>query len=265
MYDKRRIKKDIFSVPRRTETGANMIHIILCDDDARFLDHIQAEIRSVLKKAHIGTVIHTFTDAENIPEELLTACDLYFLDIDFPGKKYTGIDIARRIRQVRQDSIIIFLTNYIEYAPEGYEVQAFRYVLKSDILQKLEQSLREAMDKLSIEQEFIRINISGEPTTLYLDDILYIEAMGHSTIIHTQKAGANQKAEYKFYSSLVNMEQQLCDQGFLRIQKSYLVNMRRIQILRCSKATLDNGTTLPVSEKTYAEQKKKYLLWKGQR
>lgn len=74
---------------------------------------------------------------ERIPDSILSGCDIAFLDIDFEGKRYNGIDIARRIRSKRKDAVIIFVTNYIEYAPEGYEINAFRYVLKSEISRKL--------------------------------------------------------------------------------------------------------------------------------
>lgn len=242
-----------------------MIRILLCDDDTVFLERMRTEIRTVLSKAHVGTVIYTFTGAENIPVELLESCDLYFLDIDFSGKRYTGMDIAKEIRRKNQDSIIIFLTNYIEYAPQGYEVQAFRYVLKSDVNQKIEQYLLEAINKLSVQQESIQVRISGEPITLYLENIFFVEAMAHSSIIHAKSEddGDGGQKVYKLYASLSSMEAQLSDRGFLRIQKSYLVNMRRIKKLRCNEVTLDNGITLPVSEKTYAEQKEKYLLWRG--
>lgn len=246
----------------QTEIGANMIRILLCDDDTVFLEQMRTEIRAVLSKAHVGAVIHTATCAEDIPEELFVSCDLCFLDIDFSGKRYTGMDIAKEIRQGNQNTIIIFLTNYIEYAPQGYEVQAFRYVLKNDVHPKLEQYLLEAINKLSVQRESIQMRISGEPITLYLENIIFVEAMAHSSIIHAKNEDGSQKV-YKLYTSLSSMEELLSDRGFLRIQKSYLVNMRKIKKLRCSEVTLDDGTTLPVSEKTYAEQKKKYLLWKG--
>lgn len=254
------------SVPSREEIGATMIRVILCDDDPIFLERIRSEIREALKSMKTDAIIHMFDAAENIPDTLLTSCDLYFLDIDFSQKSYTGIDIAKKIRRASQDSIIIFLTNYIEYAPEGYEVQAFRYVLKSEVHRKLKQYLREAIDKLLADKETIQISISGEPVTLYLEDILYIESQAHTAVIYTQKmkSSSTKVHEYKLYASLTGLEQQLSNRGFLRIQKSFLVNMRRIKQYKCNEATLDNGILLPVSEKTYAEQKKKYLLWKGQ-
>ena len=242
-----------------------MIRIILCDDDAIFLERMRSDIRATLKKLDIEAVIQIFTEAEMIPQKTMQECDIIFLDIDFNDKKYTGIDVARKIREARKNAIIIFLTNYIEYAPEGYEVQAFRYALKSEIDKKLPQYLQAAMNRLFAEKEPFQINVSGEPVTLYLEDILYIEARGHNAMIFTQKTGKNLdlKKEYKVYSSLSKLEQQLSERGFLRIQKSYIVNMRRLKLYRCNEALLDNGITLPVSEKAYSENKKKFLLWRG--
>lgn len=247
------------------ETGVPMIRIILCDDDAIFLERIRSDICATLKRLGIEAVIQIFTEAEMIPQKTMQECDIVFLDIDFNDKKYTGIDVARKIREARKRAIIIFLTNYIEYAPEGYEVQAFRYVLKSEIDKKLPQYLQAAMNSLFAEKEPFQINVSGEPVTLYLEDILYIEARGHNAMIFTQKTGKNLdlKKEYKVYSSLSKLEQQLSERGFLRIQKSYIVNMRRLKLYRCNEALLDNGITLPVSEKAYSENKKKFLLWRG--
>ena len=247
------------------ETGVPMIRIILCDDDAIFLERMRSDIRATLKRLDIEAVIQIFTEAEMIPQKTMQECDIIFLDIDFNDKKYTGIDVARKIRKTRKSAIIIFLTNYIEYAPEGYEVQAFRYALKSEIDKKLPQYLQAAMNRLFAEKEPFQINVSGESVTLYLEDILYIEARGHNAMIFTQKTGKNLdlKKEYKVYSSLSKLEQQLSERGFLRIQKSYIVNMRRLKLYRCNEALLDNGVTLPVSEKAYSENKKKFLLWRG--
>lgn len=251
------------AIPCRAEIGVNMIRIVICDDNQPFMESLRAEIRAILSRNKIEAVIYTYENAEAIPEHLLATSDIFFLDIDFSGKHYTGIDIARKIRQTRENSILVFVTNFIEYAPEGYEVQAFRYLLKRDIHNKLEQCLIQSLEKLQTEQETMQINISGELLTLPLVEILYIESQGHVAIIHATRKGYRAEKTYRFYSSLTSLEQQLSTQGFLRIQKSYLVNMRRIQKYQCSEAILDNGTRLKVSEKNYAEQKRQYLLWKG--
>lgn len=252
-----------FAMPCRAEIGVTMIRIVLCDDNQPFLTALRANIRNVLNAHKIDAEIHIFDDAYSMPDHILTSSDIFFLDIDFNRTEYTGIDIAKKIRRYRRDSIIVFVTNYIEYAPEGYEVQAFRYCLKNEVHLKLEQYLLQTISKLKAEQETIQINVSGETITIPLSDILYIESQGHTAVIHIQKTGTQNQKLYKFYATLISLEQSLSDQGFLRIQKSYLVNMRRMKKFQCTEAILDTGVTLRVSEKNYAEQKKKYLLWKG--
>ena len=240
-----------------------MIQIVLCDDNPQFLASLRDNIRTVLGGHYINATLHCFENAETIPEQILGCADVFFLDIDFGGKEHTGIDLARKIRQFRQDSIIVFVTNYVEYAPEGYEVQAFRYCLKSEIHNKLEQYLLQTISRLNAGMEMLQISISGETISIPLAEILYIESQGHAVLIHTMKSGSQAVKLYKFYATLTSLEERLSDQGFLRIQKSYLVNMKRLKRFGCSEAVLDNGTVLPVSEINYAKQKKQYLLWKG--
>ena len=251
------------AVPCRVEIGAAMFRIVLCDDNPHFLGILHSEIKKVLDANKIDAVIQTFESAECIPEQVLSTSDVFFLDIDFSGREYTGIDIARMIRKFNQDSIIVFITNFVEYAPEGYEVQAFRYVLKSEIREKLEPYLMQTITKLKSEQGTFQINVAGESIALPLTEILYIESQGHAAVIHVSKPGNQTTKAYKFYASLTSLEQNLSTQGFLRVQKSYLVNMRRIKKYQCTEALLDNGEILRVSEKNYAELKKQYLLWKG--
>ena len=66
-----------------------------------------------------------------------------------------------------------------------------------------------------------------------------------------------------FYASMEDTEKQLAPAGFLRVQRSYLVNMAHIQKLNYDKVILTDGTELPVSQKMYASIKAKYLRWRN--
>ena len=248
------------AMPCRAEIGPTLLKILLCDDDPLFLESLRTNIRNILNAHKISAAIQTFRYAEEIPNYFLSSYEVFFLDINFHGKEYSGIDIARKIRQTNPDAVIVFVTNCIDFAPDGYEVQAFRYVLKDKIKVKLEQYLSQIVAKLKMMQETIQISISGEITTIPLVDILYIETIKHKVYVHVLKHKSQSVTSYCFYSSLSSVEKQLSEKGFLRVQKSYLVNMRKITKFSCSEAILENGTKLRVSEKNYAEQKKKYLI-----
>ena len=238
-----------------------MIRVLICDDDALFLDSLYDSVAAFLDDKQVKAKLHKFQFLEEISDQMMASCDIAFLDIDYNARNYTGMDIARRLRQFRKDAIIIFVTNFIEYAPEGYEVQAFRYILKRNLQSELKLYLQQAIDQLNTSRETVKIQVNGEYIDLPIEDVLYMEVMQHNVTVYVRK-GKSVKS-YEIYSSLSELEERLADRGFLRIHKSILVNLRRLTKFQSKAAVLDNGTTLRVSEKGYAENKKKYLLWKG--
>lgn len=241
-----------------------MLSILICDDDLGMVDIMRSIVESVLQESGKKARIHTFTDASLVSNQLLSSCDIALLDVDFDGAGYNGMDVARKLRAMRSDAVIIFVTNFIEYAPEGYEVQAFRYVLKRDINSDLKPNLLLALRNLN--RETLPIQLNGEIINLILDDILYLEVQQHNvTAVMRQTTENKRQMAYSFYASLSELEQRLEPLGFLRIHKSCLVNMKYIKKFQCREALLTGGITLRVGEKSYAENKQKYLLWKGWR
>lgn len=238
-----------------------MIRVLVCDDDPRFLEFLRERVSTVLQQLEVKAKVNAFSYMEQISDQMLSGCDIAFLDIDYNDRSYTGMDIARKLRKLRKDAVIIFVTNFIEYAPEGYEVQAFRYILKRNIHKELSGYITQAVAQLSSARETVKIQLSGEYIDLPIEDVLYMEVVQHNVTVRVKKGG--QVKSYEIYSSLSEMEDQLKERGFLRIHKSYLVNMRHLAKFQSKLAVLDDGTELRVGERAYAENKKKYLLWKG--
>lgn len=239
--------------------GPNMLRILLADDEPIFLSKLERLLTNYSDSMKINVQVHKYT-RDDMSSIVLSKFDIAFLDIDFGSECGSGIEIARRIRQHREDTVIIFVTNFVEYAPEGYELKAFRYLLKSDIDIKLKVYFKEAIDHFLSKREMITIQNNGELTNILVDDILFLESDKHTIYI---KMLNDKRKQYGCYSTLQNFTQKLEPLGFLRIHKSYLVNMKHIVKLQCSDVTLTNGLTLSVSEKNYSEIKRKYLLWKG--
>lgn len=262
MIDGKYIQENL--IPCQIESRYPMVRILICDDDRLFMSQLQSMIQEALDAASIKAKIHLYTHLEEIGYPILSSCDIAFLDVDLHQENYTGMDVARRLRSARPDAVIFFVTNYIEYAPEGYEVQAFRYVLKNEVQYKLIAYLKQALAERKKSRATIKIQVNGELIDIFLKDILYFESQQHKVVVHIQRSGDRKGIkQYVFYASLSQLEQQLEAQGFLRVHKSYLVNMKHIKKYQCNKMELVNGTTLNVSEKNYSQQKSKYLLWRG--
>ena len=92
--------------------------VLVCDDSQEDLDRVAALLAEPCRN------IRAQLTAASRPEELgdLSCFDLAFLDIDMKGTD--GLTLARRLRAARPDAVIVFVTNFVQYAPEGYEVQA---------------------------------------------------------------------------------------------------------------------------------------------
>lgn len=239
-----------------------MVHILICDDDKITLEQIREITESTLNKKEEKFTIQCFCDPSDIELSLLKGSDIALLDIDFEKKEYTGIDLAKELRIQRKDAVIIFITNFIEYAPEGYEVQAFRYVMKQKLGTQLPQYLVQALQQLQTGKETLKINICGEIIDVPIREILYAEVRQHDITLHV-RYGNRKTKDYLIHTPLSELEAKLKPYGFLRIHKSFLVNANDIQRFHSKGALLSDGTHIRVSETNYAENKRKFLLWKG--
>lgn len=235
-----------------------IINILVCDDDAVFVQRMMGLLRAQPTQRDPAVKIYGVTDPSSLEDKELSKFSILFLDIDMGA--YNGITIARRIRSLKLDPILIFVTNYVEYSPEGYEVRAFRYLLKSELDRKLPVYYQEALAELNHKADVLTFSVGGEQYFVKRKNIVYLESRKRSMYLHTLQP---ERAGECFYSTMENMETELNDAGFLRVHKSYLVNMAYIEKLNYDKVLLRNGETLPVSQRKFSDIKILYLRWKG--
>ena len=183
-------------------------------------------------------------------------------------KALDGIQTAARIRAYHSDTQLVFVTAFIDYALEGYKFNAVRYIMKDT----LDSAIPECMDAILQKMRLAQVTfpfMDGE-ATLYTDNILYIESRKHKSFFYyMQSDAANPTASrsgvatYQIYEKLDSIEQKLSDHGFLRIHKSYLVNMKHIRRLGNYTAFLDTGAELPIPRTRYQTVKEQFVAYKG--
>lgn len=111
-----------------TKAGDGMLHILLCDDDAIFTETLKRLIEAQPEFNRRYMQIECVHDPNALKKAAVQKADMIFLDIDMGD--VNGIALARQMRTIRKDAVLIFVTNYGEYAAEGYEVSAFRFLPK---------------------------------------------------------------------------------------------------------------------------------------
>lgn len=107
------------------------INILLCDDDKDFLQRISDAVAGQPVPPGASICITKSSNPAEITDRQLSQYHIMFLDIDMDER--SGMDIARRVRELHLDTVIVFVTNYPEFSMEGYEVRAFRYLLKQEL------------------------------------------------------------------------------------------------------------------------------------
>ena len=162
------------------------MRILVCDDDAAFAGQLAEKIEAIVKPQMPRSTVDCATDAAQLRALPLAKYDMAFLDIDMGP--LNGVDLARRLHELRPDMLLIFVTNYVEYSLQGYEVQAFRYLLKAEMPQKLKRYVQQALTAYRKTRDTVRIFCDGEDVELQPQQILYAEMSARKVCLHLQGA-----------------------------------------------------------------------------
>ncbi len=169
---------------------------------------------------------------------------------DICMKPMDGIRLCKEVRELDSEIYIVFITNYLEYAPQGYEVGAFRYLLKPVTESAVERVLREIREDIAKTSKILIKTAEGS-IILNEQDILYIEIRDKEAYIYY-----NNEDVVILAKSLGEIEEYLKGDSFYRIHRKYLVNLDRVREFDQYRLTLDNGKSLPISKRRAAEFKK---------
>lgn len=233
--------------------------IAICDDIPEFACELRLKVEDICAKMDVPLEAEVFTSPAALLNAELSEIQLVFLDIDMPEKN--GLEVAKELRSKYPEVILVFVTAFIEYAPAGYNVAAFRYLLKQEIASTLPAVMEEIQKKLSESREHISVEQRKGTLSIPLKRILYLEGTPYRMVlIHVE----NNKNPIEAPGKLADYERRLEGKGFLRLQKSFIANMSQISKISSYQVMLKDGTVLKASEKYYRQVHASFLQWKGQ-
>ena len=184
-----------------------------------------------------------------------------FLDINM--EKMDGIKTAEMIRKASREVFIVFVTAYVDYSLEGYQLDVVRYLLKgnANFQSKVNECMDAILDKMNYSVIKKRFDFKEGRKEISLERLLYIESNMHILEFHVMEDAMK---VYTMYETLNVFETRLAENDFIRIHQSYLVNAKHIKnVVRC-KAILTNGVELSIPKARYTEVKKKFVACQGE-
>lgn len=183
--------------------------------------------------------------------------DLLFLDIEMP--ELSGIDLIKKLGNKKP--LIIFTTAKKDYAVEAFELNVVDYLIKPVSQGRLLQAVEKAQEALDSnkeevkieEQGFVFVKDNGMLKRISIDDILFLEAMGDYVKVHTPQKF------HVVHATLKSIEEKLPASKFLRVHRSYIVAINKIDFIQEGTITIGK-TTIPVADTHKANLSKRLNL-----
>lgn len=210
-----------------------ILNIGICDDEKIHRDILREYLIQTLNKD--SYTLMEFDSGENLLNNYPKNVDLLLLDIQM--KSIDGFDLAKKIRKFDTDVHIIFTTAFADFMQKGYEVRAFRYLLKPIQYDDFSKHILECINCINEEyKNFITIkeSESGQIIKIPISSILFVETVSRSVLIHTDS---------KVYKSRINLnkiEDSLKGNNFFRCHRSYLINLNKVNCITKNSALIKN-------------------------
>ena len=220
-----------------------MISIAVCDDELLECVSISAKIRDCMEELGIPCSIEQFQSGKNLLGSL-GRFDLIFLDILMEGMD--GMETARRCRALSYEKKLIFLSSSRSYVFDAYDVEAFHYLLKPVDQEKLKNVLKRAAEKeLRFSRDYIVVSRERQKRKVFLETVRYFEIKGRQIDVHEENGS------FAYYEQMGALERQLEGKGFFRCHKSYLLNLKYVEVYNRQEAILDNGEKIIIAKRRY--------------
>ncbi|MDL2220646.1 LytTR family DNA-binding domain-containing protein [Eubacteriales bacterium OttesenSCG-928-N14] len=229
--------------------------IAICDDERIHLDKLMQQTNCILSEEGFSFSIDPYlsehallTAISDTPERY----DVILLDILLGNQN--GIDIAHQLRKCGCRAAIVFVTTTADYAVKGYEVDAYRYLLKPIEHDQLQNTLLSIYNRQRT-QDWVTLQKGGEVRKVRTDSIRYIETGGRGVMVHTQTD------DMALSDKISDIEQVLPQATLVRCHKSYIVNVTHIERIDRNSITLLDQAIIPVGRKYYDQVRRALMRY----
>ena len=225
--------------------------IAICDDFEQDAKYIASAVNKWAEKERILLDVEVFPSADSLLFHYADHkdFDIMLLDIEMPSM--SGIELAKKIRLENDAVQIIFITGYIDYISEGYDVAALHYLMKPLSEDKLSEVLNRAVLKIRKNEKSLFLSISGEMLRIPIYQIKYLEVQQNYVTVHAKK-------DYTVKKTLGEFEREL-DERFYRMGRSFIVNLSCINKITKTDVFLSDGSVIPLPRGQYESLNKAFI------
>lgn len=249
-------KESILDALFLAKDGKKMVNIAICDDNeqqVRLMENIVCERYNnmnvpfkIVKCSNGGDLLQQMKDYGDF--------DLIFLDIELGVDN--GIDTAEKIKENNPYCFIIFVSGYNQYYKEAFRVQPYDFIDKPVKKEEVERVIESVSKRIIDHEQVFSFEYRWTQYRIPLNDILYFVSEKRLISIYTKDGSI-----YEFYGRMNDVESQVNEMTnlFLRVHKSYLLNMNHIKIFQSDDVTMQNNQLFPISARKRSKVMEQYM------
>ena len=194
-----------------------MRSVAIVEDEDNAAELLSSFIKRYLEENNQELNVVRFPNAEEFLRDYKAVYAVVFMDIQMPG--INGMDAAVQLRKYDKTVSLIFITNLVQYAQKGYEVEAVSFLVKPVKYYDFVLKFKKAIDLYIMNEErSFTIVLPGGLCRISTDRLMYVEVLKHRLYYHTIDD------VIEMTGVLSTVEKELSSYGFLRCNKCYLVN-----------------------------------------
>lgn len=232
------------------------MRIAMLDDDEGWVEKASAVMCSYANQGGLALSTYLWKSATDLLEGQEVAPDALFVDIELEDS-VNGIDLVREAAKRWPRCQVVYVTNYLRYAPDVYVTDHLWFVLKDDFEKRLPEILEKLARRLDEKRLTLQVKTLERVTVLLpCTSIVYLERKGRATIIHLERGDSHRVAD-----KLVDLLDRLPESVFARCHGSFAVNLGHIRVLRADTLTMSDGSEVPVSRRYAPMLRSGQLEW----
>ena len=232
--------------------------IAICEDEVICTDILETHIRKWAACNGVWVEVFTYKSAEQFLFYLNenADCDLMFLDIMLDG--INGIELAQKLRAMKNTVQIVFTTDSEKYVYEGYNVSALNYLIKPITYDRLCAVMDQAKNAIDLRRCYL-CKTSDSIIKIPYDDIIMIEMDSHNAVITTGDG------KYITRRTLSEILDSLDSELFIQCHKSCIVNIQHIFSISKKTLGLSNGISVDIGRKYVKELNDRFIKYNRNR
>ncbi len=217
--------------------------VAICEDNGAFREYLGKETASFFAEKEMSIEVCYFESGEQFVAHFRERGEYgaIFMDVDL-GEKNDGIEVVAQVRRTDREVPVIFVTSFEGRAIDGYDVDAFAFVAKRTVEEKLPMIL-EKLWREYFRRRVLVVTQKSSTSVVQVASLLWIESEGRATKLHTRKDVLLDTRGIGEFSKL------LSEEDFVEVHKSIYVSIAKIKRIETDRVVLCDETAVPLSRR----------------